>query len=226
MKRLSFTFLLAYIFLTAACSRLPEIKPAAGDLRYDLSKKCRAIFPQDKWQFTHAIEAAYPGGGEKLLMGVTVVDASRRTIDAVLMTVEGMVLLQARLDTTLHVQRVLPPFDREGFAAGLLADTRLIFMAPDAESVQTGAIKASAKTDAQPGCRYQGDDGMITDILPGTGNDWRIARYNQRGSLTRTVSARTAGGQVEFPGRMRLTAPGPAGYTLKLKLIDAVQVGD
>ena len=226
MKRLGFILLLAWIFLTAGCSRLPELKPAAGDLKYAVPKECRAVFPQGKWQFTHAIEAAYPGGGEKLLMGVSVVDASRRTIDAALMTVEGMVLLQASLDKTLQVQRVLQPFDREGFAAGLLADIRLIFLEPESGSVQTGIIEASAGADAQPGCRYRGDDGMHTDILPGNGHDWQIARYHPSGSLVRTVSARSAGGQAGFPGRMQLTAPGPAGYTLKMKLIDAVQVGD
>lgn len=132
MKRLGLTLLLAFIFVTAACSRLPELKPAAGDFKAGAPQKCRAIFPQGKWQITHAIEAAYPGGGETLLMGVTVIDASPRTIAAALMTVEGVVLLQASLDKTLTVQRALPPFDREGFAAGLLADIRLMFMEPDA----------------------------------------------------------------------------------------------
>jgi len=226
MKRLGLTLLLASLLLTAACSRLPELKPVSGDYNSAVTEKCRAVFPQGKWQLTHAIEAAYPGGGDKLLMGVTVVDASRRKIDAALMTIEGMVLLQASQGKSLRVMRGLPPFDREGFAAGLLADVRLIFIAPDTSAVQAGTIWAPGGTGAQAGCRYHGDTGMITDILPENVNDWQIVHYHPRGTLSRTVVARPAGGQAGFPGQMRLTAPGPSGYTLKLKLIDAVQVDD
>jgi len=221
-----YSLLLIMICLCLGCSRLPDLNSNEGALTQVGTEQCRAVFPQGKWQFTHAIEAVYPGGGENLLMGVTVVDASRRTIACALMTVEGLVLFQARLGQSFDVQRAMPPFDRDGFAAGLLADIRLIFLQPVAEQLQYGMIKALTATAAEPACRYTADNGVITDILPGDGKNWQIVLYNPQGNPVRTVTANPYGEQAGFPGRLQLVASGPAGYTLKLKLVDAVRLDD
>ncbi|MCP3951472.1 MAG: hypothetical protein GY697_04545 [Desulfobacterales bacterium] len=220
MKRLCILLMVAC--LIAGCSGLPELKPGlAGSLEIT-PEVCRIVFPQGKWQFTHAIEAASPGGGEKLLVGVTVVDSSQQIVDCALMTVEGFVLFQAHMGKTLRVERAVPPFDREGFAAGIMADVRLMFLEPPREHMQTGWSGEPSALGSQRVCRYTRKAGMTTDVRPGTG--WQINRYTSRGNLTRTVTAEPAGGKAGFPGRLRLQAAGPAGYTLEMKLVDAVRV--
>jgi len=223
-KGLCLGLLMMAACIVAACSRLPTLQPVPISSDDPLPAACRAVFPQGKWQFTHAIEAAYPGGGEKLLMGVTVVDPVQQTVDCALMTVEGFVLLQAHMGKTLRVERAVSPFDREGFAAGMLADIRLMFLEPAAEHIQTGWPGGQAAPDDKPVCRYTGKAGITTDVRPGSG--WQIRRYAARGNLVRTVVAEPAGGQAGFPGRLRLRATGPAGYTLEMKLIGAERVID
>ncbi len=219
--------LMAILMLPACSYRLPELQPAAAlNLKKTSPDDCRAVFPHGKWQFTHAIEAFFPGGGEKLIMGVTVVDAARRTIACALMTVEGFVLFQAHMDPTLRVERAMPPFDREGFAAGMLADIRLMFLEPADCSVENGRIEGRNGADSEPVCRYTDKKGMVTDVMPGTGTGagWRIVRYDCRKHPARIVTAGAFNVQAGFPGRVQLVAPGPAGYTLKMKLVDAVRL--
>lgn len=216
--------LMMVVCLIAACSGRPTLQLVPVSPDDPLPAACRAVFPQEKWQFTHAIEAAYPGGGESLLMGVTVVDPAQQTVDCALMTVEGFVLLQAHMGKTLRVERAVYPFDREGFAAGMLADIRLMFLEPAAEHIQTGWPGGQAAPDDKPVCRYTGKAGMTTDVRPGSG--WQINRYASRGNLVRTVVAESAGGQAGFPGRLRLRATGPAGYNLEMKLISAERIND
>ena len=222
MKRLGLLLMVAC--LIAACSGLPTLQPVPVGTQAATPEACRAVFPQGKWQFTHAIEAAFPGGGEKLLMGVTVVDAPHRAVDCALMTVEGFVLFQAHMGKTLRVERAVPPFDREGFGDGMLADIRLMFLEPTAEHIQAGWPGGQAAPDDKPLCRYTGKAGMTTDVRPGSG--WQISRYTPRGNLVRTVAAEPAGGQAGFPGRLRLRATGPTGYTLEMKLISAERIID
>ena len=216
--------LMIVVCLIAACSGLPTLQPVPVSSNDPLSEACRAVFPQGKWQFTHAIEAAYPGGGENLLMGVTVIDPAQQTVDCALMTVEGFVLLQAHMGKTLRVERAVSPFDGEGFAAGMLADIRLMFLEPAAEHIQTGWPGGQAAPDDKPVCRYIGKAGVTTDVRPGSG--WQISRYAPRGNLVRTVVAEPTGGQAGFPGRLRLRATGPAGYTLEMKLLSAERITD
>lgn len=222
MNRL-FPLMLA-LCLIAACSSLPALQPGSDSLQATTPVACRAVFPQGKWQLTHTIEAGFPGGGGSLLVGVTVVDAPGKTIDCALMTVEGFVLFQAHMGRTLQVTRAVPPFDRAGFAAGIVDDLRLMFIEPAGEPVQTGLLQGPAAPAGEPVCRYRETDGSITDVRPG--KQWRIGRYTPQGRLTRTVMAEPDGGQAGFPGCLRLRAPGPAGYTLEMKLIDAVRIDD
>ena len=138
------------------------------------------------------------------------------------MTVEGLVLFQARAGQAVQVERALPPFDRAGFADGILNDIRLMFLEPIDAGVQTGRSGA----DGDLTCRYSDETGEITDVRPGTASGWRLERYTGRGKLMRVVTAESAGGSAGLPGQMELQAPGPAGYTLRMKLVDAIPIND
>ncbi len=151
-------------------------------------------------------------------------DPSLQTVDCALMTVEGFVLFQAHMGKTLRVERAMPPFDRAGFAAGITDDIRLIFLEPVAASFQTGRRGGPGTPAEKTVCRYIGKAGAATDVRPGS--RWQIDRYTLRGGVVRTVTAESAGGRAGFPGRIKLKATGPAGYTLEMKLLSAVRVND
>jgi hypothetical protein len=225
-KGLSLFSMMMVICLVAACSSLPELQTGPDSLKGTTPDACRAVFPEGKWQFVHSIEASFPGGGENLLMGVTVVDASLRTIDCALMTVEGFVLFRAHMGQAIRVERAVHPFDREGFARGMLEDIRLMFLAPGVEVTQTGKLAGDGSPEDKPVCRYTGARGMTTDVIPVSDARWKLHRYSPQGRLTRTVDAESRGGQGGFPGRMSLTAHGMAGYTLVMKLVDVVRFED
>ncbi len=225
-KGLSLFSMMMVICLIAACSSLPELQTGPDSLKGTTPAACRAVFPEGKWQFVHSIEASFPGGGENLLMGVTVVDASTRAIDCVLMTVEGFVLFRAHLGKTLDVARAVSPFDREGFADGMLADIRLMFLVPAEKVSAIGRFADDDSFKGQPACRYTENKGITTDVIPGSDSRWQLRRYSPQGRLTRTVVAEDRSGPEGFPGRLRLTAHGVAGYTLVMKLVDAVRFDD
>ncbi len=217
--------LLLVFCLVAACGGLPKIQPGLTDMQMSMPDACRAVYPVGKWQFVHSIEASFPAG-ENLLMGVTVVDAAAGTIDCALMTLEGFVLFRAQMGKTIRVDRAMPPFDRQGFASGLLEDIRLIFLMPASGAPRTGRLAGGGSSADKPVCRYTDDGGITTDVMPGADSQWQLRRYNPQGCLTRTVAAESNGGQADFPGRMRLTAHGLTGYTLTMKLVKAVRFND
>ena len=226
MKRFYALLPVLWFLVTACCSGLPELKAGPDNPKIPLMEACRAVFPEGKRQFVHSIEASYPGGGENLLMGVTVIDAFSRTIDCALMTVEGFVLFRARMGRTIQVARAMPPFDRKGFADGLLEDLRVMFLAPAAQVTKTGILAGDAVSGDRPVCRYSDPGGMITDVIPGFDSRWQLRRYTPQGRLVRTVDAQSRGGRKGFPGKLILKAHGPAGYTLVMKLVDVVRIND
>ncbi len=191
----------------AGCAHLPCLGPAGE------APECRTIFLQGRWQVAHAIEAVYPDGSRGLLVGVTVLSSVDRTLDCTLMTVEGFVLLDASEAGAVTIRRAVPPFDRPGFAAGLLADVRLALLAPP------GTPRIGRDRQGRPVCRYPGPDGRTTDLLPGA-QGWRLEQYDERGRRRRTVALEPVAGGP--PGRIRLQAHGPAGYRLDLRLLSAV----
>ncbi len=189
------------------CANLPALAPA-GDASF-----CPAIFLQGRWQVVHAIEATYPNASRGLLVGVTQLSSSEQTLDCTLMTVEGLVLFEALDAGNLEIRRALPPFDRPGFAAGLLADVRLVLLAP------AGEATSGRTSDGRTVCRYAGR--QITDISADPGG-WRLERFDAAGRLRRTAILRTSTGSL--PQHITLQAHGPAGYRLNLKLISALRL--
>jgi len=210
--------------LLTACGGLPVIEPAPDVAIPAAEEACRSVFPEGKWQFVHTIEALLPGGSEKQVMGVTVVDTSERTLACALLTVEGFVLFRAQADDAVQVERAVPPFDKKGFADGLLGDLRLMFLPPTDFEVRTGRLQGRGFPKTPATCRYIEKQGETTDVVPG--DLWRIYRYSPQGALVRSVTAEAAGGRAGFPGRLTLQAPGLAGYTLTMTLVDAVRIDD
>jgi len=212
--------LLSFLLLLSSCaSKHPGLPEPFLDIPLavratELKKKCAAVYPQGKWQFVHTIEFFMADGRSSSVIGVTVLDES--SLSCALMTVEGFTLFEARLTDRLEVDRAVPPFDRPGFATGLMEDVRALFLHPEVSEVRCGRLDDDTKS-----CRMTGPDGEVTDILPLENGCWQIKTYNS-GQLIRTITARSCRSvdSTVIPAELELTVPGPAGYTLKMTLID------
>ncbi|MCP4694087.1 MAG: hypothetical protein GY859_38990, partial [Desulfobacterales bacterium] len=191
MKRAS--ILLALLILS--CARLPGIEPSdPGRLLAGA-----APFPERPSRFVHAIEAAMARGKSSFLMGVTRVDPGEESIHCVLMTIEGLVMFEARFQGEMVVERAISPFDSAHFARGLMEDVRLIFFKPGGAPLISGNLE-----DGAPARRHETPDGNIVDVIARGENLWEIRQYKRRGAIRREVKIRmTATGD----GESRMAAP-------------------
>jgi hypothetical protein len=221
-----FPVLLMLLVATSSCTAhkspvLPEFVPNSTVSTAMLKQDCAQVYPQGKWQFVHAIDFTMAAGRGSSVLGVTVLDGN--TVHCALVTIEGLTLFEARLVNKTgkpKVLRELPPFDKPGFAAGLLADVRAMFIRPAAWD---GTIQYGSFGDNMPGCRLQGDDGRTTDILPSADGCWQVNALAGELDRDRIIIARSCILQDGYrvPKELELTVPGPVGYILKMTLLSA-----
>ena len=217
-------FLLSILFLClAACAAerrpMPELtvsKDATG------AKGCEAVYPQGRWQFVHSIDFSMQDGSGGTVIGVTSLAGDELT--CVLMTIEGFTLFEAAYQEGkgLAVQRAVPPFDKPAFAEGLMRDVQMIFLAPSTKNMRYGR-----SADNVPVCRYTGIDGRIIDILPAVNDCWQIQTYTADLIMDRSIVGRSCRkeGDLLIPEHLELRGFGQAGYTLKMTLINAENLG-
>ena len=216
-RALIFSFSL--IALTA-CARLPRIDPFPAG--YSSAAACRDMYPHGRWQLLHSIEATLPGGGKQILTGVSVLSSKDRTIRWALMTVEGFVIFSGRWNGVLSVDRAVPPFDRPGFAEGLMADLRLLFFAPQGPLLSTGRLEQGV-----PVCRFGSAENTIDIAMPRDGSRI-VCQYGSNHRLARSIvaDAPPAASRSAFPRHLVLKHPGVLGYQLELKLIEAIPLDE
>lgn len=216
MKRL--LFLMALLVSVTGCAQLPKIQPDSDLHPVPAKYDCQGAFPHGRWQLFHIIEATVPGGQKRSLTGVSVVSSRDRSIGWALMTVEGFVLFSGRFDGTLTIDRAIAPFDRPGFAQGLLDDLMLLFFAPQAPHITTGRLENGAYV-----CRY-GSPEETTDLVYGDDGAWSLRQYTSNHRLSRTVVAdeMTTVADDAFAGHLVLKMHGVAGYQLELRLVEAI----
>jgi hypothetical protein len=213
---------LSLFLLPTACAHLPEIyRPA--DLPTAVPAACKRIFPQGRWQFVHRIEALPPDGSRHTLIGVIQLSSQSRTIHCVMMTVEGLVILEADYDGAVHIQRAVPPMDRPGLAEGVIRDLQLIFFAPRPPARETGLLK-----DGERIYRYALADGGTEDLLIQADGRWAVKRYNRRKRLIRSVRSDPDAPLFShgFPIRLVLQAHGLLGYQMNMTLLEAQPLED
>ena len=213
-----FAFALLLFFLVVSCSipkrtNLPEIAPLpAGS---GAGNKLPTIFPVGRWQLVHSIAFHLADGSRGSAIGVLIID--NKQIRCALTTVEGLTLFAAESvpGSPPKVSRAIPPFDKKGFATGLMNDVRTIFQLP------FGKMRYGRLEDGKLVYRYV-ETSKTTDILPQTDGCWTMKTYTDH-IVTRTVhtySCKTIDSTV-LPEDITMVSPGPAGYSLKLHLIDA-----
>jgi hypothetical protein len=214
MKR-TLTLLIAGA-LWVACAGPPALKPlppAAADQTLD---RCRSLFADHDWRLVHTIAAELPGAQTRTVIGVSLVSPAQRSIQAVLMTVEGVILFDATYAAgAVDVHRALPPFDSEAFASGLMQDVHLLFLAPDTAAFESGRLESEG-----PACRFVRKDGRTLDIVPEADGRWHLSLYEGR-RLLRQVRAEACGWAPRIPCRLELTAQGRLSYHLEMSLIEA-----
>ncbi|MEE4135315.1 MAG: hypothetical protein V2I32_04500 [Desulforhopalus sp.] len=211
-----FIFSLVSVLLLSSCASpdrqsMPHLLAMAG--KNPRPAECAKIFPTGHWQLSHVITFAL-AGGSGTVVGVLVLNGEE--IRCALVSVEGLTLFaaQATGSSAPEVTRALPPFDKPGFAEGLMRDIRTIFSFPP------GNAEYGQLADGAPVCRYSGL--TVTDVLPEEGGCWSIATYSgqTRSRLIRARSCRMIG-STAVAEELELVAAQPAGYTLNMQLISA-----
>lgn len=212
----------AVLISLTACAQLPKIQMPSATDALPSHMECRALFPQGRWQLHHAIEATPPGGGKTLLTGVTVISSQNRSIDFALMSVEGLVIFSGRFDGDLTIDRAIAPFDRPGFAQGLMDDLNLLFLAPQGPLCMTGLVAQQNRI-----CRYCLPE-KTTDIIVTNDPEWQIRQYSSRKRLSRSIDADNIADIANTPFARKLTLKnhGLLGYQLVLKLLEAIPLND
>ncbi len=203
MRRRGPTLLLCLALGLASCSHLPSLGPLAPEVNpKNLEASCLALFSKQPQRFVHQISADLPMDQHSAMLGVSLVYPARRHLRAVLLSVEGLTLLDAeRSPSGDLVHRAIGPMEDQDFARGLLDDVELLLLAPRGET-RFGQVAGQAT------CRTQ-IDGGVTDIRF-DGQNWHLKRYDSQGRLLRTIQATHQNAQIK--------ALGLGSYLLKLKL--------
>ncbi|MDR3088500.1 MAG: hypothetical protein LBU39_01610 [Desulfobulbaceae bacterium] len=174
----------------------------------------QTVFPQGNWQFVHEIVFRSESGAAGRFIGV--VSRQNGELRCALTTLEGLTIFAARAwpGQAARVERALPPLDKPSFAAGLLADLRLLFNQPD------GAPRCGWRAGERV-YRWR-DHNVITDVSVGQDNCWTIRAY-LNGRQTREARAEDCATADRIsPGRISLQATtDAAAYQLDMRLISA-----
>lgn len=201
--------------LLSACSRLPALTPVPAQEAYRLEQDCLSPFPTRPWRAVHAMHVSGPYRNRASILGVTIVDPSLRRIRATMISVEGIVFLDATRqsgETTIH--RALAPLDSPAFLKGLFEDVELMFLAPDSDPNRIGWSE-----DGDLVCRFENDRRGTTDVVLPSEGTWLILRYGKNRSLEAGIEAQGTTRHA-LGERMELEVYGRGGYTIDLKLLE------
>jgi len=122
------------------------------------------------------------------------------------------------LTDKLTVTRAVPPFDKPGFAQGMMQDIQTIFLRPQGNAVQ-GTLSESRSV-----CRNSDSHGMITDTVATDDHCLQLNLYSPQHKLLSRVSGHNCNKQLDntrIPGSLQLTSQQSGGYSLHMTLISA-----
>lgn len=205
------------------CALAAALLPACAGPRHILPEPihpalCRRPFTSTGCRYIHTLDAELPGGVRMTVMGVSVIDPEADTIQAAIMTLEGLVLFDATASgSSMQVHRALPPFEGPEFADGLMRDVRFIFILP------SGAPKIAGRlADGSSVCRYQDSFGRTIDVIVHPGRGWEVEQYSAFGKKLRSLKIDTLKNGI--PDMLEFEAFSPKSYALHMTLISAEPV--
>ena len=207
------------VVLVASCAHLPPLQTYGPPAGQGKESACGDVFPAARWRLVHSIETVIAGQSGGVVIGVTVVSPAEREVEAIIMTLEGLVMFHARSSgDSVDIRRAIAPFDSPRFARGLIDDVTLLFLAPAAVEKMSGISAGGYFT-----CRYVRKDASAVDIVPGPDGGWKLMEYDRRSKLRRKVTADSEGDcpGARLPCRIDLKAFQRPAYTLKMSLIEA-----
>ena len=214
MKRLP---LLIIIFFLFSCQTLPVIDShVSSDDKNNFA--CPYPFLKEKYRFVHTIEAHVAGDMQSAIIGVTLANPSADSVSCAIVTAEGMVLFDAESGReAIKVNRALPPFDTGDFATNMIADIKLIFLAPEGKIQNKGYL-----TDGSTVCRYLEKNGDLIDVIESESDGKQVKRYTSSGALKRHVLFNKTTKNIYQ--RIELQAYETFDYSLLMNLIEAQPV--
>lgn len=214
---------ICFLMLLMSCAKLPKIQPAASSLPEGYAGLCDRPFVSDRWQFVHSVKAVLPNGLHQTMIGTTIVSPRENRIQCILLSIEGIVLLDVVSDWQVTVNRAVPPFDDPEMAQGMVRDVRLLFLKPAGMLIESGTAEDQAVI-----CRYRDENENTIDVVVRPEGDWEIRSYDPSNRRDRLVQSFFSENQkndssgMSVPERLELTAYGFVGYKLTLDLIEAV----
>lgn len=208
--------------LQQSCSRssVSEITPLSPSASRLIEQHCHSIFTRRALQFVHSLQFSLPGSSNASVIGITNVFPRSRSLEIIMMTVEGLVLFHARhREDHTEVLKSIDVFKSDAFSRGLIGDIQLIFLEPDGSFIKSGVTE-----DRTTVCRFQDEKGEITDIYPDLNNGWEIRHFNARQQPTRTVSSRgeqwsKLDRKTKFPYRLTLESHRMVDYRITMTLL-------
>ncbi len=200
-----------------SCAGLPRIIPAGALETKELQRMAREPFLDGEWRVVHSIQGRLPGGSTAEMIGVTVASSRTGGLQSTLMSIEGLVLLDAEYGPPLVVNRGIGPLARPDLVAGMMRDIRLILFAPQGSLEEAGALAGGGRA-----CRYRSENSSVYVILNADGSV-EIRSYDGSSRLLRRVRflKRRSDG---IPARVDLESTGIVGYSLRLDLIEAEKI--
>lgn len=206
---------LLLIFIVLAITSCRTLAPPQHTVINDpyLQEKCFPATPEKTFRAVHVINATIRGKSSSFI-GVTIADASMDRIRATLLSVEGLVLLDATDNKgNVTIYRAMQPFTSESFASGLFNDIRFIFFSSHGD-----LTSAKVKADGSVTCRWI-DYNRVFEKDSGPSGETIIREYGSTNRIMRqvTLSPPIIKG---FYTHIRMDSYGEGGYSLSLELLE------
>ena len=159
------------------------------------------------------------------MTGITTVSAKMRSVHVMIMTLEGLILFEGRLqEDQIEILKSISFFSTATFAEALLKDVRLIFLKPAGHLAEIGRTEKGSQV-----CRYRNVDKSILDVVIDAHGDWELVQYGANSQPNRRVVARydNAGvplGKKNAPDKIKLIVTDVFHYTLDMQIIQSVEI--
>ena len=199
-----------------SCSTVPKLMVSKNTLENPSPDSFAAAFLDRPCRMVHSIEARF-GSRSMYVLGVTVADPFQRTLDSAILTIEGLVVFEARYaDGTVTIRRSIDHFKSQDFAMAMMKDIMLIFFPPEYSSMTTGRGINNTMI-----CRYYIENDILDIELTGL-KAWSKKLYRDK-KLIKEITASDLSEQG-LTKKLVLESRAGTDYTLHMNLIEAEAV--
>ena len=205
--------LLLFIALTITSCRMLTPSPHAIVSDPYLREKCFSAGSPGIFRVVHVIHATIRGKSSSFI-GITIADVSTDRIRATLLSVEGLVLLDA-VDKkgSITIYQAMHPFNSKIFARGLFDDIKFMFFPP-----QGNLIDAKVRADGSVTCTWM-DQNRVFERHTVPSGKTIVSEYDSDHRVIRRVelSPPLVKG---FYTHIRMDSYDSGGYSLSLGLLE------